>query len=301
MSGENVSNGIFISGSFVPELGHVIPMANEGDSIYSYFTYLSPQDSGGFYFLNDTVSGAKEIVPDSCAMWQGLYRKYIIPEHDINFEYSWSSCKAIIYPEPYTVQATFKVDMRGQDISNGVYITGHLTGDPWQIVPMSNESGTIYSYSMEMMPGDSGAYYYLTTSSWDNFEDYREKVPAACALWWGSDRGYKIANKDTIFAYKWESCDSIGSVITIVKRIRMSDSFSLYPNPGGGIIKINTGDLAVSKIKLLDLTGRVVLKRDVPPNESHLIELNVANIKNGSYILSIYANEGLLSKKLVIE
>ena len=67
-------------------------MANIGSGIYSYVTYLSPGDSGAFFFLNDSSLGAREIIPSECALHAGIDRKYKIGNADCEFAYTWATC-----------------------------------------------------------------------------------------------------------------------------------------------------------------------------------------------------------------
>ena len=69
---------------------------------------------------------------------------------------------------------------------------------------MANEGLDIYSYFTYLPTGDSGAFYFLN----DNLWEARETVPQECATWWNTDRGYKIGQNDTVFTFKWGSCDT---------------------------------------------------------------------------------------------
>ncbi len=91
----------------------------------------------------------------------------------------------------YKVPVTFKVDMSGIDVSNGVFVTGEFPnaqGEEWKFNSMTLEYDQIYSYSTEMEIGAAGAYYFLNDDDWAA----REKVPAECVVYWGLDRGYEI-------------------------------------------------------------------------------------------------------------
>ena len=103
----------------------------------------------------------------------------------------------------------FKVDMTGVDARGGAYITGSFTGPEgqWYIAPMTDEGNGVYSYTASLDAGAEGAYYFLHADDWNS----REKVPAACAEMWNVDRKYTIPEADITFAYKYGSCEGIGS------------------------------------------------------------------------------------------
>jgi arabinogalactan endo-1,4-beta-galactosidase len=99
----------------------------------------------------------------------------------------------------------FKVDMSGQDSSNGVYITGSFTGDKWQLIRMADEGNDIYSYFTYLPVDSTGAYYFLN----GNELDKRETIPAECSECRGTDRKFTVSDRDTVFAFQWGSCEPV--------------------------------------------------------------------------------------------
>lgn len=108
------------------------------------------------------------------------------------------------------VKVTFRVDMTGVDVSNGVYITGEFTkGDEnnWQFFAMKREgTSNIYSFTTYLNPGQRGAYYYLNGQDWNA----RESVPQECQEVW-NDRLYSISSNEAtaIYSNVWGSCATI--------------------------------------------------------------------------------------------
>ena len=78
MTGQEVSDGVFISGNFNDkQVYDTFPMANEGNGIYSYFTFLNENDSGGYFFsTGNEIPKVKESIPANCADWQNENRFY---------------------------------------------------------------------------------------------------------------------------------------------------------------------------------------------------------------------------------
>ncbi len=105
------------------------------------------------------------------------------------------------------VEVTFRVDMTGVDVTNGVYVTGDFTSNDegsWQFFPMKQEgTSNIYYFRTFLNPGQNGAYYYLNAADWDA----REIVPQDCQGKW-DDRLYSIGNNVTQATYSnvWGSC-----------------------------------------------------------------------------------------------
>jgi len=192
--------------------------------------------------------------------------------------------------------------MTNQDVSQGVYVTGHFTGDPWQIVPMTDNGDFIYAYTTNLYPGDSGAYYYLTTNSWDNYEAFRETVPAECAIWWGSDRGYTIPDHDTTYTVAWGSCAASPTVTGLDDQID-AEMVHVYPNPGKHSITLDfTPSADRYSLAIMDAHGRVIRqwKQIKKPNE-RMVFIDVSALPTGSYTLSLYNELKAISKRILIE
>ena len=293
MSGEDVSNGIYITGTFTGAPWTIRPMADEGNNIYSFFTYLPEGAEGGFYFLNGNDWTYGEAVPAECADWNGADRKYVVPDHDVVYEFDWEKCSSEV---PDSVLVAFAVDMTGQDVSNGVYMTGHFTGTPWQIVPLQLWSGDYYYYTLSMKPGDEGAYYYLTTGTWANYLDYREDVPAECAPWWGSDRGYVIPAHDTTFAVVWGSCDTF-ELISGVDEADGVAAIQVFPNPASRSLTLDwSGEKSLERLELMDMQGAVL--RTLEQVESPAV-LDVSGLAPGMYLLLVVTDEGMTVQKFI--
>ncbi len=227
MTGQDVSGGVYITGSFTEEEERA-PMAHLGAGVYSHFTYLPAGAEGGYYFLNGDEIAARETVPAACALQNGTDRSYTIPNGDVVLASTWGRCGT---STTGPVEATFAVDMTGRDVSRGVYITGHVT--QWDIVRMTERGEGVYVYTTQMQPGARGAYYYLTTSTWDNYLAFRESVPAECATWYGSDRGYEVPGGPVTYAVRWGTCETF-SVSTAVEPIGAAAGLGLeegFPNP----------------------------------------------------------------------
>ena len=80
------------------------------------------------------------------------------------------------------VPVTFKVDMTGVDVTNGVYVTGEFpnqAGKTWQLNKMIYTGDNVYQYKTNISIGSSGAYYFLNDDKWG----VRESVPAECAVY----------------------------------------------------------------------------------------------------------------------
>ena len=92
MSGQDVSKGVYLTGSVLDDTVDFVPMADIGNGIYYYFTYITPGDSGLFVFLNDSSLDARETVPAECAYGEETERKYVAGLSSSTFAFQWSTC-----------------------------------------------------------------------------------------------------------------------------------------------------------------------------------------------------------------
>ena len=118
-----------------------------------------------------------------------------------------------------TVNVTFRVDMTGVDISQGVYLNGDVTG--WTRTSMTLESGNIYKYTTTLTPNSNGGFYFLNADDFDNSDGFgREPNNGAldgCDTWDESSdiREYLVPSNDVLFSYKWGSCSFIEEKATV--------------------------------------------------------------------------------------
>lgn len=200
-----------------------------------------------------------------------------------------------------TPNVTFRVDMTGQNVNKGVFVVGDMTN--WTFQPMTHIGNKIYEVTIQMAEGDQGAYYFIRNNNWANSQNYRETVPAECAIWWGTDRGYDIPNYDVTYAYVFGSCQTIGSTYFSKTMSSKEGGFELknvfiYPNPTNDILEIKLGkNMFVNEVSLLDITGRVVLRTSLKVEKS--TQLDLSRINSGTYFLILNTNNGKLNKKII--
>lgn len=71
----------------------------------------------------------------------------------------------------------------------------------------------------------------------------------------------------------------------------------LYPNPASHIVHIKPSDaVSITSIELYDISGKIVNVK-----LSHDNTLNVSHLSNGIYLLNIFSETGVVSKKLIIK
>ncbi len=111
-------------------------------------------------------------------------------------------------------------------------------------------------------------------------------------------RDFEISD-DIRFEMVLLECDSIpyaANVILDIEAIEDDIEIELYPNPTQDILNLNIPiDLTIHSIKLLDMQGKTLLEAD-----KNARQFNIKNYANGTYIIAIDTNKGLISRKINI-
>jgi len=299
MEGVNTSDGVFISGSWNMDTLELYPMANEGNDIYSYFTYLPAGFEGTYFFHNDSAWSSVEPVPLDCRATGTGGRTIDVGPTGLTITCKWGACESAVLPTE--VQVTFKVKMEEDaDLSRGVFVVGEI--NDWVITGMDPEGNHIYSKSFLLPHGDDSlAYYYLTTGTWDNYKDYRESVPMECALKWGVDRVIIVPPRDTVVGHLWGSCLTIEEGVnqpTISNPLQ--NEYLVYPNPASGACFIRLPESSkLTRILLYSSQGVEIAVERSHPDISE-VKLNLNDLVEGLYMIKIQQEHGSVIKKLVI-
>lgn len=144
---------------------------------------------------------------------------------------------------------SFRVNMEGEDLQHGVYVTGDFTGSEWDFIPMENTSDSWFEFDT-IIPGRSvGAYIFYNNEGWN--EDYREGLPEACAEMWDTHRKYVVTTEDQVYAFAWSSCSMTPVAIEVKEG---EPALSYFPDQG--LIVLDTApDLKMTSIMIADITG----------------------------------------------
>lgn len=177
-------------------------------------------------------------------------------------------------------EVIFQVDMTGIDTLNGVYVTGDFTNTPttWYFKRMTNIGNHIYQYRTFLQKGDTGAYIFTRTNTWNgNYQQYQETVPSACALKWGTHRRYDIQKDVETYAFKWSSCEPI---VTGVETHPDKPKVVAYPNPFGDKLSLKGTPRNTEKIKVYSVTGKLI--RKLSPEKT---SINTSHWADGIYVI----------------
>lgn len=200
----------------------------------------------------------------------------------------------------FAVKVTLKVDMTGQDVSQGVFVTGEING--WVFTAMTDEGKNMYSTVFNLNAGDSFIYYFLRTNSWDTYKDYRETIPAECANsnqktgGWDGDRLIIVPATDVVVNHIFSSC-----LTTVLHELNAGFKFSVFPNPASEkvTLKLN-GKSELLRIVVSDLNGKEIRSMNERSNPGS-VELDLSGISKGVYFVKASNGNKTHIQKLIVQ
>lgn len=91
---------------------------------------------------------------------------------------------------------------------------------------------------------------------------------------------------------------TVGNSSTGVKQNEVYPTFSAYPNPANSQITIQLDDNSSAQVKILDLNGKELLRKEF--SNTSLINIETISIPSGMCVLQIQTPKSIMSKKVLI-
>jgi plastocyanin len=92
----------------------------------------------------------------------------------------------------------------------------------------------------------------------------------------------------------------IVNAITAVNETQVENGVNVYPNPAGDFIIYKAGsNSTVHEIRILDLTGKMLLILNEPGFSENQIRIDIANLNKGIYFIMVKSEKGIVSKKFL--
>jgi len=76
----------------------------------------------------------------------------------------------------------------------------------------------------------------------------------------------------------------------------LANAISIYPNPTKAELRIESGNLRVESVEIVDIAGKTLMSQ-----MSSLSQINVANLPAGTYFVKLKTDKGELTKKVIKE
>lgn len=260
---------------------------------YNYLTYISLygwQDIPSATQLNYSPGTVTEVTE---------YRRLIVQPGNYSPRQSATSNIHTIYP-----MSTFGSDGLSSKNLNTIccnqtrIITGNyvITLDP--IVGSNfDQNSFIYLWQKEVLER-GGVNYYWQNIPFSNTKDY---TPFGEPRDIGRKyRRIVVSKSDYKHYFSNEITISFpSSRINLLSDID-ENYISIYPNPTSSIINIQSSqNLATSKIKIIDLTGRIMFTEEATSENENSLEIDISSLPVGLYNLVLENSGKLISKKII--
>ena len=263
LSTDAISGSPFCGGDTI-----MIPFTHSGLSCPSNVFYAELSDTAGNFSMPDTIgmlvstaSGTiVGIIPEFAETGTGYRIRVVGTEPD--FAGTDNSIDLSITPQPV---ADFTYGLTGLDLT------------------LANMSTGATSYFWDF--GDS-----TTSTDVDPVHSYTASGPRLITLIASNSCG-----SDTI--------TELLNPISVDEGLEWRNKLVVFPNPGNGNFKYSCEECGIGKYLILvkDLPGKEIYREHfVNHSNSWSGEIGLKNAKSGTYLLSIYHNDSVVTRKLVI-
>lgn len=191
-----------------------------------------------------------------------------------------------------SMPVVFRVDMTGQDTTNGVFVTGDFTGIEWKFKQMHHTGQMIFQYSCNLPGRSEGAYIFQKKADWNTSS--RETVPAACALYWDTHRKMVVKDQPVEFGFVWGSCEQLsGLPVTEMDET----TATIHPNPTHSTLRIQSHE-NISKMEIWDIRGNRLIEFPVQDQKTTLTD--ISGLPGGIFFIKLsYQNHSFSIHKII--
>lgn len=138
-------------------------------------------------------------------------------------------------------------------------------------------------------------YFYIPTLSLQKAATFsHNKIPEGISFTTVSLTSSSVVKLDNI---KLSALQTLPAYILSTSE-QLAAKFNLYPNPASSVVNItNSENMLVKQVTIYDVAGKLLRTQSF--NNETEIQLNVANLTSGTYLLHLKTETGTAVKKLV--
>ncbi len=94
----------------------------------------------------------------------------------------------------------------------------------------------------------------------------------------------------------------LSNMVQVVNRTVPGTFIDIWPNPGTGIFQLRAASVGLRSLRVMDLTGRVVLSMPIVQELPYFeTELDLRFLPAGNYLLQLQGDQGALSRRIVLQ
>lgn len=294
------------------------PMTDMEIDIFS--CELTNEDTRLWIYTGDceTFDGLELIASndDDCAVQSGVYNLsvtagttyYIEWDNNFDTETSAQGHDFVLQVSPAPVEVTFSVDMSlftdfgGTIMPEGMHLAGNFQGWNPTNSPMTDNGDGTWSITVELTPGEEIFYKYVLGDEWSDGNEGMMNSPLSDC---GSDDGNGGFNRtqivpDTDIEYTtcYDRCVTCDLVNT--DHFAIENTISIFPNPTSDILNIQFEMPLDTEfdLRLKDNLGRTVIQQRI---ENGNIQLDLSELGSGVYFLTLFVDDFVLSRRVVVD
>ena len=298
----------YVSGDFNGWNGTANPLTDLGNGTWEGTITVTENDSIEYKFQVDDWSAEETFIGgEPCTKSSGGFTNRFLTYGNMNVTVPtvcWNLCTACPTSAD-SIDVTFMVDMRLVDTiaPSGVYLGANF--DNWTgSIPMTDiNNDSIYEVTLSLLGNSAIEFKFINGAGWASSEDFDPTTAdSTCTLTTGTftNRFLMLGTADiSTIAYCYDEC--FECVIDNTKPIRLTTAFTMMPNPANTYVRLNFDNEFVTmekRIFLHNSVGQLILNESIDNIQSY--DINTGNIPAGMYYITIQTDEGVQTKRLVI-
>jgi hypothetical protein len=191
------------------------------------------------------------------------------------------------------------------------------TGVAEVAIEVENVEATTFDVSFTM--NEETAYYYYLIAEETILEEYGLTTQEAILDYFAQNGQASYENLGgtisdcvagdlmKVYTFAYNGNNELGTVNLVelimgegvvgLNDVMTNVDVNLYPNPANKFINVSSLSI-IDRVQITNVLGQVVMTKEVGANGANI---NIENLKSGNYFVTIYSNEGVATKKLLVK
>ncbi len=237
---------------------------------------LTATDTGGCYRKDSIV-----IRPPASIISQNLL---LCHNDSVLLNMSSTNIDSLIWYDGSTINQKY-VDQAGTYWVT-IYKNNCVFTDSIEVIPFSDTANASFTYTNNGLTATFKPVSIGIAKGFWNFGDGNVMNGITAIHTYASYGTYQVCYQTTdVCGFTDYKCDSITIAPISLPELKKPTEFSIYPNPGNGLLNIECTDYGSHQLKLIDLSGKVLLEKKLN-NNTHW-EINLSHLPQGCYFIRI--------------
>ncbi len=182
---------------------------------------------------------------------------------------------------------------------------------------VENVTTTTFDVAFEM--NEETAYYYYLIAEESILEQYGLTTQEAILEYFAQngEKSYEnlggtisdCANGSLmkVYTFAYNGNNELGTVNLVelvmgegvvgLNDVMTNVDVNIYPNPASNFINVSSLSI-IDRVQITNVLGQVVMVKEIGANGANI---NIENLESGNYFVTIYSNEGVATKKLLVK